>query len=138
VKRSRLKRRNHVRAQEARAEDFGELAEFVRGLPCAVAGCKRTPSEPAHVVSRGAGGHAWSMVDAKPVGNILPLCRAHHTGGPGVTRPQHTVGWPTFNAENVLILRLPGRAAQNFENGAAVAAAVGEWVLTCPEIGAPA
>jgi hypothetical protein len=38
----------------------------------------------------------------------------------------------------VLILRLPGRAAQNFENGAAVAAAVGEWVLTCPEIGAPA
>jgi hypothetical protein len=138
VKRSRLKRRNPVRAQEARAEDFGELAEFVRGLPCAVAGCKRTPSEPAHVVSRGAGGHAWVMLDGKPVGNIAPLCRAHHTGGPGVTRPQHTIGLRAFDAENIFHLRLPGHAVRVYGNLAAVAAAVGEWVLTCPEIGAPA
>lgn len=50
--------RNPTRATEARAEDFGALADAVRTLPCCVWQCTRTPSDPAHVVSRGAGGHA--------------------------------------------------------------------------------
>ena len=138
MRRCRIKRRNEARARARRERDFGELADMVIDLPCCVAGCKRTPSDPAHVVSRGAGGEAWIVIDGVPIGNIAPLCRAHHTGGPGVLRPQHNIPLAEFEAENVFILRLPGLAAQKLGTLAEVAKRVGEWVLSEPDLGPPA
>lgn len=125
--RKRLKPRNVERHAARLAEDFGELAAAVRRLPCCVAGCRRDPTDPAHVVSRGAGGHAWITVDGVEVGNIAPLCHPHHTGGFGVTRPQHGIGTAAFEAENRLELRMPEWAPRAYMTLAEVAAAVGEW-----------
>ncbi len=77
-----LRRRNEERIARRRERDFGELAEFVRGLPCCACG-DHAPSDPAHIKSRGAGGHAWNE---DGTGNIIPLCRACHT-------EQHSSGW---------------------------------------------
>lgn len=129
-----IRRRNPERAAAARAEDFGPLADAVRGLPCCVAGCRRTPSDPAHVRGRGAGGSAWIEVDGRRAGNIAPLCRAHHTGEPGsgVLRPQHVAGRETFERENRLELRLPGVAPIPAATLAEIAALVGEWFTSGP------
>jgi len=127
ARRTAIRARNPKRAQAAQGEDFGPLADAVRRLPCCVAGCRRDPVDPAHVRSRGAGGSAWIEVDGRRVGNLAPLCRAHHTGGPGITRPQHQIGVPQFELENALELRLPGREAARAFTLAAVAEAVGRW-----------
>lgn len=70
------------RAAAARASDFGPLGDFVRSLRCAVPGCRSDgPSDPAHVRSRGAGGHATHVPDlstGEVRGNLAPLCRVHH------------------------------------------------------------
>lgn len=122
-----LRPQNPARRAARHERDFGELAEVVRTLPCCVAGCRRS-AEPAHVVSRGAGGHAWHVVEGVEVGNLAPLCRAHHTGGPGVTRPQHAIGLSQFERENDLVVRLPGRLASPATTLAEVAAEIGRWV----------
>lgn len=81
-RRAWLKRSNPERKAKRYARDFGELADHVRTLPCAA--CNHPPpSDPAHVKSRGAGGHA--RLDSGD-GNILPLCRICH-------REQHAQGW---------------------------------------------
>jgi hypothetical protein len=49
---------NSRRRRAAQAEDFGELAVFVRRLPCCVRGCTAGPTDPAHVIGK-ARGHAW-------------------------------------------------------------------------------
>lgn len=46
-----------------------ELLTVVRGLPCLA--CGKTPSDPDHVTTRGAGGDDVAT-------NVMPLCRAHH------------------------------------------------------------
>ena len=135
-KRKALRPRNEDRAAKARAENFGELADLVRSLPCCVEGCRRWPVDPAHVVSRRRGA-AWIVVDGVEVGNIAPLCRAHHTG-PGFARPQHQVGIPTFETEQRLVVRLPGRLAAPAATLAEVAAAVGRWAKDgAPGAGGP-
>lgn len=80
---------NRTRRARLREEQFGAQAELCRTLPCLV--CDRAPeanasgqSDPAHVVSRGAGG--------KDRGNVVPLCRKHHMR-------QHAVGWRRFLLE---------------------------------------
>lgn len=128
-----MPRVNSRRRRAAQAEDFGELAVFVRRLPCCVRGCTAGPTDPAHVIGK-ARGHAWLEVivagETIRVGNIAPLCRGHHTGAPGgPTRPQHTVGIPTFERENRLELRLPGWAPRAYMTLAEVAAAVGRVLL---------
>lgn len=71
-----MKKENKERKKKARALDFGELAKYVRGLPCCAPGCGApAPSDPAHVHSRGAGYHAWRE---NGDGNILSFCRKHH------------------------------------------------------------
>lgn len=127
ARRKAIRARNPTRARAAQAEDFGPLADAVRGLPCCVAGCRRAPVDPAHVRSRGAGGAAWIEVDGRRVGNLAPLCRAHHTGGDGITRPQHQIGVPRFELENRLELRLPGKGAAGAFTLAAIAEAIGVW-----------
>ena len=77
-----IRRRNEERLSKQRERDFGELAEYVRGLSCAACGYP-APSDPAHVRSRGAGGHARLP---NGDGNLLPLCRICHT-------EQHSGGW---------------------------------------------
>lgn len=76
--RRKLRPVNGPRRRRAIAEDFGDLAAIVRTLPCCVVGCEQGPSDPAHVRSRGAGHHAWLVIDERKVGNLAPLCRAHH------------------------------------------------------------
>lgn len=72
------------------AECFGAQSELCRGLPCCV--CQASPpSDPHHVVSRGAGG--------KDAGNAVPLCRFHHG-------ELHTIGLLTFQEKHSVNLRL--------------------------------
>ena len=124
----RIRPRNAARHAASLAEDFGPLADAVRRLPCCVQGGPVRPVDPAHVVGK-ARGHAWLMVDGREVGNIAPLCRGHHTGAPGgPRRPQHQVGIPDFERENVLELRLPRLPPRVYPKLADIAAAVGEWV----------
>jgi len=78
----RLRSRNPERAARRRERDFGPLADHVRALPCCACGAPG-PSDPAHVKSRGAGGHARLDDGA---GNLIPLCRPCHTR-------QHAQGW---------------------------------------------
>lgn len=95
-----LRRVNARRRRAALAEDFGDLADVVRTLPCCVAGCARGPSDPAHVRSRGAGHHAWITIDGVTVGNLAPLCRTHHD-------EQGRRGVKPFEAAHKLIVRWP-------------------------------
>lgn len=53
---------------------------------CVIEGCRRR-GEPAHVVSRGAGGC--------DCGNAIPLCRTHH-------REQHRIGILSFQATHAI------------------------------------
>lgn len=46
-----------------------ELLEVVRELPCLA--CLRTPCDPHHLTTRGAGG-------GDTADNLIPLCRTHH------------------------------------------------------------
>lgn len=121
-----MRRQNRKRAAARRVEDFGDLASFVRTLPCCVRGCESRDIDPAHVRAR-RNAHAWLEVDGMQVGNIAPLCRGHHTGAPGgPRRPQHQIGVRAFEQENAIELRLPGRQPLNFQTLAEVAAAIGE------------
>lgn len=54
-----------------------DLLAKVRDLPCLA--CGRSPSDPDHVTSRGAGG--GDVAD-----NLLSLCREHHA-------LRHSIGW---------------------------------------------
>lgn len=90
MKRTPLKRHTPLkqvgpkRAARARAA-FGKQAALCRTLPCAACG-HPAPSEPAHVVSRGAGG--------KDRGNVIPLCGSDpRTGHEGCHQLQHQRGW---------------------------------------------
>lgn len=94
-----MRRFNARRRRRALAEDFGDLAVFVRTLPCLVVGCTQSPVDAAHVRSRGAGHHAWLVLGGERVGNIVPLCRAHHD-------EQGQRGIKTFEANNVLQVRV--------------------------------
>lgn len=92
--RAPMRRVNSRRRQIRHARDFGDLAVFVRTLPCLVEGCAGEV-EAAHVRSRGAGGNAWIEVDGERVGNIVPLCHAHH-------QEQHHRGQATFHGRHTL------------------------------------
>lgn len=80
LKRTRIKPVNSKRKAKLRAEQFGEdgKREWIIGLPCIV--CGRSPSEPAHAKSRGAGGTSE---------HLLPMCHRHH-------REQHMMGVTSF------------------------------------------
>ncbi len=77
-----MKGSNPERKAKRLARDFGPLADYVRGLDCCACGA-HGPSDPAHVKSRGAGGHAF--LD-NGQGNLVPFCRSCH----GL---QHSGGW---------------------------------------------
>lgn len=67
-----------------RREIVPEFLVYVRGQPCAVAGCCNQ-SQAHHLKSRGAGGSDYTAV---------PLCGIHHTFEPGV----HYLGLTAFEA----------------------------------------
>lgn len=77
---TRLRARNPERAARRQAEAFGDCARMARLLPCCVC-LALPPSDPAHVLSRGAGGKDWA--------NCAPLCRRHHS-------EQHHLGLRSF------------------------------------------
>lgn len=62
-----------------------KILEIVRKQPCVVT--KRTPSDPAHIRSRGAGGpdELW---------NLMPLSRSMHS-------LQHRLGWKRMSEKFV-------------------------------------
>lgn len=79
---TRINPRNEERCEARRLRDFGPLADYVIERSCCRCS-KPSPSEPAHVRSRGAGGH--SHLDNGD-GNIIPFCRDCH-------QLQHDKGW---------------------------------------------
>ena len=66
--RTPLRKRNPARLKKRRAEDFGtaEQTAAINAMPCVCGGshpaCTGGPSEPSHIVSRGAGGDASKQV----------------------------------------------------------------------------
>lgn len=87
-RKTRIRAVNPERKAKRYARDFGDLAAYIRERSCCTCG-KSGPSDPAHVKSRGAGGHAWTDGGS---GNIIPLCRACH----GL---QHAKGWAALADE---------------------------------------
>ena len=83
----RVRAVNRERKSKRYARDFGDEAARVREMPCLITGT--TPSEPAHVTSRGAGGGRFDLV---------PLSPAMHL-------QQHAVGIESFQACHGLDLR---------------------------------
>lgn len=132
VPKSRLRHSHRGRKSDRQRRKFGELAALVRRLPCCVEGCERGPSEAAHVKSRGAGGEAWIEVGGVEVGNLVPLCHAHHRGGDGVLHPQHTVGVRGFERAYSLVLRLPDRGPTSLGTLAEIAVVIGWWARRTP------
>jgi hypothetical protein len=90
-----IRARNPERRRRLYREQFGSYAELVRSLPCLV--CERTPCDPHHVKSRGAGGKQSDLV---------PLCREHH-------RWYHLRGHDSF--EQTYQLDLEAEAASLWE-----------------------
>ncbi len=88
---------NRKRRAKEQPRQFGDLAAFVRGLPCLV--CKRTPSQAAHVKGRRNHG-AW--LDNGD-GNIAPLCADCH-------RLQHSIGIVSFQEKHGIDLAAEARA----------------------------
>lgn len=87
---TRLRPRNTKRAAKRRKEAFGAQARLARLMLCAVPTCSQAPCDPAHVLSRGAGGKDR---------DVVPLCRKHH-------QEQHKLGIVTFQARHNANLRL--------------------------------
>lgn len=87
-RRTPLKKANRKRQRARFERAYGSPAnvERIRNTPCVI--CGRTPSEAAHVRSRGAGG-TWR--------DIVPLCSEHH-------REQHQVGIATFERRHKIDL----------------------------------
>jgi hypothetical protein len=79
---------NRERKNRVDAKTFGPQARAARLLPCCV--CARRPCDPAHVVSRGAGG-----TDS----DVVPLCKFHH-------REQHDIGIQSFQARHNIVLEV--------------------------------
>lgn len=81
-RRTRLRPVNSARKRKEYARQFGDLAAYVRGLPCCACG-RHGPSDPHHVRNRRMWG-AWLDLDGDRVGNLAPLCREchrrHHDG----------------------------------------------------------
>lgn len=77
---AKVKPVNRERRALRRAAQFGDCSRMARLLPCALCGAA-PPSDPAHVLSRGAGG-----LDE---GNVYPACRRHHD-------LQHALGVKAF------------------------------------------
>lgn len=121
--RRRLRSSNPSRRRAALEEDFGELGVFVRKMPCCVAGCPNSPSDPAHARSRGAGYHAWVTIDGVTVGNIAPLCYPHHS-------EQHR-GIKSFELAHKLVVRYELFEAQaaSLADAAAIVGRLAEGVL---------
>ena len=100
--RTRLPRRNRARLARIRAEQFGPQAQLCRESHCCACGCP-PPSDPAHVVSRGAGGKDSDTV---------PLCRTCHDA-------QHREGIRTFQAKRGICLPEIARAMARAVRGQA-------------------
>ena len=86
-----MPRVNRERKARVNAACFGPQSRMCRLSPCCVPTCtKLPPTEPAHYLSRGAGGKDDATV---------PLCRSHH-------REQHDSGVLTFQARHNVILEV--------------------------------
>ena len=72
--------------------DQDAVKEAVRSQPCLV--CRRRPSDPAHIQTKGAGGSDTAE-------NLMPLCRMHHS-------EQHQIGIKSFTRKHDLPLDISG------------------------------
>ena len=121
MKRTQLKRKtplrkvNPKRRAARKAEQFAAQAELCRRLPCAACG-RPGPSDPAHVISRGAGG--------KDKGNVIPLCKSDpKTGYVGCHEDQHQRGWWALYARPLV----PARMVWAFETSEILGSHVLAW-----------
>lgn len=82
---------NKARRARVNATTFGPQARAARLMPCCI--CGRRPCDPAHVLSRGAGGKD---------SDVVPLCsgpRGHH-------REQHDIGIRSFETKHNIVLEV--------------------------------
>lgn len=114
---------NEERQEREQERQFGELAEYVRGLGCLVCG---GPSQACHFKTRRNGG-AWRIVFCEDthepieVGNLWPGCPRHH-------REQHDRGILTFQATHGLDLDAETRRiGAEYLDGGAVASSGLPW-----------
>lgn len=78
---TRIKPLNAPRLEARNAVKFGDLAAFVRTMPCACCGAD-PPSQACHVRTRGSGGgqtHIPDMSTMEVRGNLVGLCGFCHT-----------------------------------------------------------
>lgn len=113
-RKTRLKPVNSKRRAKRQAEAFGPQADLCRTLCCAFCGAE-PPSDPMHVMSRGAGG--------KDRGNVVPGCSHCHGN-------QHQLGWRCVVAVPVELTSELGAAfgltyAQGVARGLALVAYAG-------------
>lgn len=99
---------NRKRREKERARQFGDLAAWVRNRPCEVCGGW---GEPAHVKTRRNAGAWLELPDGTRVGNMVSLCRDHHT-------QQHAMGIHTFEARHGIDMEAIARDyGERFERG---------------------
>lgn len=123
MKRTQLKRKtplrpvNPERRAKRKAKQFGPQANLCRRLPCAACG-RLGPSDPAHVISRGAGGGDR--------GNVIPLCKNDlKTLHEGCHQAQHQRGWGALYRARLV----PPRAIWEVETRSVLTAPVLAHVL---------
>jgi hypothetical protein len=116
--RRRLPARNKLRRAAAYLRNFGPEAIAVRAMPCAVANCEceyrpteAGGSDPAHVVSVGAGGCRF---------DLIPLCMFHHA-------EQHRIGVGSFEALHRLDMRAMADTIAIGHASLGIIGLVGRW-----------
>lgn len=98
-----LPRRNEARLAARREIAFGPQSEACRKRPCSVPGCRRWPSVPHHVLSRGAGGKDE---------HTAPLCWDHHSEA----HDGHDLGVDLVLVAQELAAELAARPAHNCDD----------------------
>jgi hypothetical protein len=109
LKRSPLKRktplrpRNPQRRAKMYARNYGEHADFLRGLCCSVPDCRLFPLQVAHTVTRkrGSVGGTWR--------DTCPLCLKHHPRQEGRTAEfSREIGVDLIALADALVCADPG------------------------------
>jgi hypothetical protein len=125
-----IRRSNAIRRGKMFKRNFGDHAEFIRSLDCAVEACPG-PSQAAHVVSRKMGGCGGDRFD------LVPLCAEHH---PKQERYRHNPEGrlTAFEVEHGLNLRALRRVLVVADPSMEPAEQIAAWALLHEEHETPA
>jgi hypothetical protein len=125
-----IQKSNPERRAKKFARNFGDHADFIRSLGCAVEDCEGA-SQAAHVISRKMGGCGGDRFD------LVPLCRDHH---PKQERYRHNPEGrlTAFEVEHGLSLRALRRVLVVADPGQEPSEQIEAWALLHSEHADPA